>query len=64
MKTFQTAAMCYLEHQKLVIKKSSYETYYQWICNHLIPDFGRMECAMIKKVIYKNLSMIKQIMED
>ncbi len=49
MKTFQTAAMCYLEHQKLVIKKSSYETYYQWICNHLIPDFGRMECAMIKK---------------
>lgn len=49
MKSFQAVAIQYLEYQRPIIKQSSYETYHQWIWNHLIPYFGNMECIMIKK---------------
>lgn len=49
MKSFQIAAKQYLKNQRPLIKQSSYETYCQWVWNHLIPVFGTMDCTEIKK---------------
>ena len=49
MKLFKTVAQQYLEKQRPLIKQSSYETYSQWIWNHLIPYFGEMECKKITR---------------
>lgn len=64
MKTFQKAALNYLENQSQRIKKSSYETYSQWISNHLIPYFGSIECQAIKKKTSKTLSIKWQTVAD
>lgn len=54
MKLFQTAAQNYLDSQRPLIKQSSYETYSQWIGNHLVPYFGDMECQKITRQIIQN----------
>lgn len=61
MKSFQTAAKQYLKNQRPLVKQSSYETYFQWIWNHLIPYFGTMDCTKIKKKNIQNFIFDKAI---
>jgi Site-specific recombinase XerD len=54
MEVFEVVALQYLENQKSRIKKSSYETYFQWIHNHMIPRFGPLDYTKITKQDIQN----------
>ncbi len=46
---FETMVTQWLEKQKQIIKLSSYETYSQWIWNHLVPKFGKKKISEISR---------------